>query len=336
MSGAWHTESLDHPEENSKQVKREARETISYSPVPSTKPRTMPRLLNYGVCLCWIYVSLLHGSAECLSSNLTQNQLPNVTLFSEEDKGRDSSFLQLRASIPSYFHPIRPYTLLTSTEDSRYMPKPRHRRPAHLLRLLGPSFDQFWMSIEEPSDASGGHEGKSLIHGDSLPDKLSSKSTAGEKFNLSASPELREAAANHRQRLEKEAADLNLSSLPSHVARHVRNWLAQSAACELSYQWVDLGPAFWPRWLRQTDCRRSDGVSCSFPSGMECVRADTTHIRILVWNCLEIRGRGDGSKTIKNELSDGGTEVVTSEVTKRCSWRQVPYPVVTACKCSCR
>uniref|UniRef100_A0A3B4WDW2 Noggin n=1 Tax=Seriola lalandi dorsalis TaxID=1841481 RepID=A0A3B4WDW2_SERLL len=175
---------------------------------------------------------------------------------------------ELRASLPSFSQPIRPYTLLTHTEDYHYLPKPRHRRPSHLLRLLGSSFDPFWMSIEQPPEASGGHR-------------------------------------------------LDFGSLPSDVASAVRSWLVSSATCELYYQWMDLGPAFWPRWLRQTDCERGDRVQrCSFPSGMECVRAQTTNINILAWHCQEIR--------------DGG------EAMKRCLWRQVPYSVVTACTCSCK
>uniref|UniRef100_A0A3B4YG56 Noggin n=1 Tax=Seriola lalandi dorsalis TaxID=1841481 RepID=A0A3B4YG56_SERLL len=172
--------------------------------------------------------------------------------------------IELRASLPSFSQPIRPYTLLTHTEDYHYLPKPRHRRPSHLLRLLGSSFDPFWMSIEQPPEASGG---------------------------------------------------LDFGSLPSDVASAVRSWLVSSATCELYYQWMDLGPAFWPRWLRQTDCERGDRVQrCSFPSGMECVRAQTTNINILAWHCQEIR---DGAM-------------------KRCLWRQVPYSVVTACTCSCK
>lgn len=264
------------------------------------------------ICLCWISVSVLYGSALSTSNISTQIQLPNVT-EDEEDTDWDSPFLQLRASLPSYSQPVRPYTLLTNTEDYHYMPKPRHRRPSRLMRLLGSSFDLFWMSIEQPSEASGGQ----LLG------------------NLSASPELREAAAKHRQKLEKEAADLDLSSLPSHVASSVRDWLVRSATCGLSYQWVDLGPAFWPRWLRQTDCGRSDG-SCSFPGGMECVRAQTAHIKILAWHCLDIREGGDGSRRIKADGSDGSTEMGTGGVMKRCLWRQVPYPVVTACTCSCK
>ncbi|XP_074484953.1 noggin-2-like [Sebastes fasciatus] len=278
----------------------------------------MPRPFSCGVCLCWISV-LLRGSALFTSNVSTQIQLPNV-VQDEEDTGSDSPFLQLRASLPSYSQPVRPYTLLTNAEDYHYMPKPRNRRPSRLLRLMGPSFDLFWMSIERPSEASGGH-------GDGRPLGNLSLPATWKNFNMSASPELKDAAANHSQKLIKEAADLDLGSLPSHVAGSVRDWLVRSATCGLSYQWVDLGPAFWPRWLRQTDCESSDGArSCSFPGGMECVRAQTARIKILAWHCLEIREGGNGS--------DG--EVGAGEIMKRCMWRQVPYPVVTACTCSCK
>ncbi|XP_051241342.1 noggin-2-like [Dicentrarchus labrax] len=293
----------------------------------------MPIPLNCGV---WISVSvLLCGSATFTSNISTQNQLPNVTLFQDkEDTGWDSPFLQLRASLLSYSQSVRPYTLLTNAQDYHDMPKPRHRRPSRLLRLLGSSFDQFWMSIEQPSESSGAQP---LLPGGVLSTRLPTYTTAREKFNQSASPELREAAASQRQKLEKEAADLDLSSLPSQVGLLVRDWLVSSASCGLTYQWVDLGLAFWPRWLRQTDCERSDeGQSCSFPGGMECVRAQTTPINILAWHCLDGREGGNGSRRMRANSSDGSTEMGTGEVMKRCIWRQVPYPVVTACTCSCK
>ncbi|XP_042337736.1 noggin-2-like [Plectropomus leopardus] len=301
--------------------------TISHSSLVPSTPTTMPRPFNWGVHLCWISLSvLLCGSASFPSNISSQIQLPNVTQ-GEEDTGWDLPFLQLRASLPSYSQPVRPYTLLTNAEDYHYLPKPKHCRPSRLLRLLGSSFDPFWMSIEQPSEASQGHG-----DGQPLPVKLANYTR--KKFDLSASPELRDAAANHRQKLVKEAADLDLASLPSHVASSVRDWLVRSATCGLSYRWVDLGPAFWPRWLRQTDCERSDGGrSCSFPDGMECVRAQTSQIKILAWHCQEVGEGSDGSKRIK---ADGSTEMGTGEVTKRCLWRQVPYPVVTACTCSCK
>ncbi|XP_040002887.1 noggin-2-like isoform X2 [Xiphias gladius] len=275
----------------------------------------MFKLLNC-VCLCWISVSVLLHGLEAFTFNIsTQNQLPNVSVVQDpEDTGWDSPFLQLRTSLLSLLKPIRPYNLLTNTEDYHHLPRPRHHRPSHLLRLLGSSFDPFWMSVEQPFEASVGP----LLHGDTPPAKLPNYPTIKEKSYLSSSPELRESGASHRKKLEKDAAGLDFGSLPSDIASSVRSWLVRSATCELYYQWMDLGPAFWPRWLRQTDCERSGRVrSCSFPSGMECVRAQTTHIKILAWHCLEIRDGGDGSRKIVGERYNGSTEVGTTEAMKR-------------------
>lgn len=308
------------------------------------RAKTMFRLFNCEVFLCWIYVSvLLHAPAALTFNTSTQDLLQNV-VQDQEDTSWDSTFLQLRASLPFYSQPIRPYTLLTNAEDYHYMTKPRLYRPSRFLRILGSSFDPLWMSIDQPIEASGvwsqetGHGvAQPLRRGDSLPVKLGNYDTFREKFNLSSFPDLREAAENHRLMLEKEAADLDLGSLPSDVASSVRAWLVRSATCGLRFHWVDLGRAFWPRWLRQTDCEKSDGVqSCSFPTGMECKRAQTTHIKILAWHCLETGRRGDESRRIKTDRSDGSTEMGTSEDKKRCLWRQVPYPVVTACTCACK
>lgn len=268
-------------------------------------------------CGVWISVFILLYRSTANFSNSSTHQPMNVTLTEEEENTDwDSPFLQLRANLPSYSQPIRPYTLLTNKEDYRYMPQPRHRRPSRLLRLLGSSFDLFWMSIEKPSEPPGGQGAVRLLHGDTR---------------------LKEAAASHRQKLEKEAADLDLGSVPLPAVSSVRDWLVHSATCRLSYQWVDLGPAFWPRWLRQTDCETSDGErSCSFPSGMKCMRAQTAHVKILAWHCLEMRERVNGSKGIKAEKPEDRTETGSPDVMKRCVWRQVPYPVVTACACSCR
>ncbi|KAK1886175.1 Noggin-2 [Dissostichus eleginoides] len=285
----------------------------------------MPELFDCGVCFCWISV-LLHGT----SNVSTQNQ--NLTIVKiKEDTIWDSPFLHLRERLQSYSQPIRPYTLLTSAEDYHHMPRPRHLRPSCLLRLLGSSFDLIWMSIEQPSEASRSQ----LLGNFSLPGEF--PTTTRKKLNPSASPELSEAAANSRQKLVKYAADLDLGSFPKHVASSVRDWLVRSATCGLIYQWVDLGPAFWPRWVRQTDCQKSGGEpSCSFPAGMECVRAETALIKILAWHCLENKKGDDGWRRLEADGSDGGTEMRTGEARKKCLWRQMPYPVVTACTCSCK
>uniref|UniRef100_A0A3B5LYW3 Noggin n=1 Tax=Xiphophorus couchianus TaxID=32473 RepID=A0A3B5LYW3_9TELE len=116
-----------------------------------------------------------------------------------------------------------------------------------------------------------------------------------------SSPKLKKVEAIHLQKLEKDAADLNLSSLPSDIAETFRVWPVNLATCKLHHRWADLTSAFWPRWLLQTDCERPEKErSCSFPKGMKCVRAQTA-----------------------------------GEV-KRCLWRQVSHPVLTSCIGSCK
>nr|XP_061791858.1 noggin-like [Nerophis lumbriciformis] len=219
----------------------------------------------------------------------------------------DSSFLQLRGSLPSYSQPFRPYTILTTAKNFPSIPKPRNYRPSRLLRILGPSFDPFWMSVDQPPEVS-------VV----CTDKV-----------------LMEARENQRRELAREASGVKLSFLPPDVASSVRTWLVNSATCGLRSQWVDVGPAFWPRWLRQTDCDESGRVrSCSFPSGMACVRAQTTHIKILAWHCLKVRD--DESKQIEGDMSGISMLVGISEEMRKCLWRPVPYPVVTACACKCK
>ncbi|XP_036380597.1 noggin-2-like [Megalops cyprinoides] len=225
----------------------------------------------------------------------------------------DLAFLRSRPHSLSSLLPVRPYSLSINEEDYHYSPKPKDLRPARLFRILGSSFDPFWMSVERPSESE-------------IEDGESDKG-----FDLSASPELTEGAARYQRKLEKEAEDLDLSLFPDDATRLIRAWLVRSATCELSYQWVDLGPVFWPRWLRHTDCEQIGGSqSCSFPSGMSCRRAQVTHIKILAWHCW-------GGEEGPGRVTDGGLAGPGTGVSvKRCIWRQVPYPVVTACKCSCK
>ncbi|XP_019744872.1 noggin-like [Hippocampus comes] len=340
MSGAWYMTSLEpsiiagqRVKYNSKREEEENRKHF----ILLLKTTQTSAMLNWDVYLCCsMYAcALLRVSAASISNISTKYQLPNDV---QDQQHGDSPFLHLRASLPSYSQPLRPYTFVTTAEDFPYVPKPRHYRSSRLLRILGSSFDPFWMSIDQPSEGSGVCTGKGncddVARGDSLPVKVN-VAASREDFNLSASAVLSKARENQRQGLAREAADVDLSSLPPDVASSLRTWLVRSATCGLRSQWVDLGPAFWPRWLRQTDCDKSDGVrSCSFPSGMVCVRAQTTHIRILAWHCLKVRD--DESEQLKSEISDISMLLGISEEMRKCLWRPVPYPVVTACTCKCK
>ncbi|XP_069089266.1 noggin-like [Pleurodeles waltl] len=199
---------------------------------------------------------------------------------------------------PSSGH--RPYSLSLSPDDYHYSPKPRHLRAARLLRLLGPSFDPFWMSVEDPRNGSTSGLG-------------------------TPSRDLADGAARYRRKLLREAEALAGPALPpgeasANLTRAFRAWLVEQASCRLTSTWVDLGPVFWPRWVRHTDCDEKAPSSCSWPPGMACRRAQLTHIKLLAWHCWATP-----------------VEVVaaTGRTAQQCTWRLVPYPVVAACKCAC-
>ncbi|KAM6320602.1 noggin-like [Aegotheles albertisi] len=199
--------------------------------------------------------------------------------------------------------PVRPYSLSLSPEDYRYSPKPRHLQPGRLRRLLGSAFDPFWMATKEPRSRNG-----------SVP-----------RENLeSLSQDLAEGARRYRRKLWREAEGLELPALlppvpglppelPGALARRLRQWLVERATCRLTSAWVDLGAVFWPRWVRHTACETGP-PGCSWPPGMACRPAQVTHIKLLAWHCWAPAAPGP----------------------LHCAWRQIPYPVVAACKCSCR
>lgn len=271
-----------------------------------------------------------------------QEQVRSETPMGQKDTDFDDvSFLRTRSSsFVSSSQPIRPYSLLMNEGDYHYAPKPKHLRHNRLLRILGSSFDPFWMSIERPAEArvdTDASAGQTASRGDPPAPPASSNYTTNEGFNFGASPELTEGAARYQRKLQNDAEDLDLSELPADVASTLRDWLVRSATCGMRYQWVKLAPVFWPRWLRHTDCEKSGGSrSCSFPSGMACRQAQTTQIKILAWHCWSSEERGgDGLRGMAG--IDRETVVVGTGVAgRKCLWRQVPYPVVTACKCSCK
>lgn len=271
-----------------------------------------------------------------------QEQVRSETPVGQKDTDFDDvSFLRTRSSsFVSSSQPIRPYSLSMNEGDYHYAPKPKHLRHNRLLRILGSSFDPFWMSIERPAEArvdTDASAGQTASRGDPPAPPASSNYTTNEGFNFGASPELTEGAARYQRKLQNDAEDLDLSELPADVASTLRDWLVRSATCGMRYQWVQLAPVFWPRWLRHTDCEKSGGSrSCSFPSGMACRQAQTTQIKILAWHCWSSEERGgDGLRGMAG--IDRETVVVGTGVAgRKCLWRQVPYPVVTACKCSCK
>ncbi|NP_001089147.1 noggin 4 S homeolog precursor [Xenopus laevis] len=223
-------------------------------------------------------------------------QTNDLQHYNQTQKDMDIGSLRRRLSSGT-----RPYSLSLSPQDYHYSPKPKHLRVSRLLRLLGSSFDPFWMSVEQPAD-----NGTSLLS--------------------TLSQDIYDGASRYRKKLSQEAQALDFDSLQlptelsanssQHIQNEIRQWLVQRASCHLTSSWVDLGTVFWPRWVRHTDCDGANTV-CSWPPGMACRQAQLTQIKLLAWHCW---------------MKDTGL----GWATQQCTWRQVPYPVVAACKCTCK
>lgn len=93
------------------------------------------------------------------------------------------------------------------------------------------------------------------------------------------------------------------------LKRRLQQWLWAYSFCPIVYTWTDLGNRFWPRFVRVGSCLSKR--SCSVPEGMVCKPANSTHLTILRWRCVQRKG---GLK---------------------CAWIPVQYPIITDCKCSC-
>uniref|UniRef100_A0ACB8FNQ8 Uncharacterized protein n=1 Tax=Sphaerodactylus townsendi TaxID=933632 RepID=A0ACB8FNQ8_9SAUR len=166
----------------------------------------------------------------------------------------------------------RPYSLSLSPDDYHYSPKPKRLRTSRLMKMIGSSFDPFWMSLEDPRG----------------------RNTSLEELGT-LSEDLAERSARFKKKLLQEAQGLDLPELLtfrdgvphnlSQVLKHrLQQWLVDSATCQLTSSWVDVGPIFWPRWVRHTDCDPIQ-VGCSWPPGMICQHAQVTYIKLLAWHC---------------------------------------------------
>lgn len=45
-----------------------------------------------------------------------------------------------------------------------------------------------------------------------------------------------------------------IEGLPDEYQTLVQAWLVRKATCPIRYVWDDLGPYFWPRWVRRGEC----------------------------------------------------------------------------------
>ncbi|XP_038066956.1 noggin-like [Patiria miniata] len=181
------------------------------------------------------------------------------------------------------------------------LPRSKDLNPSKLQRRLQSEFDPRWMSIDAPS----------------------SSSPTGDGSELESNPATR---SDTPVWLQNELRNLNLSHSPNNVAgsfsaatrRALEIWLLERASCPVRYEWVDIGPLFWPPWVKHGACVARQ---CSWPSGMSCVPGETNTITLLRWHCRS---------ATPEELEDR-----SSKKRNKCRWLKVPYPIISECVCTC-
>ncbi|XP_056627612.1 noggin-3 [Triplophysa dalaica] len=201
------------------------------------------------------------------------------------EEGVCQHFFHLRP-IPSDNLPLE---VLKEHPDPTLDPKENDLNETELRAILGSHFDQNFMSITPPEDKYAG-----------LDD-----------LNESELTKLRPTGTMPKdiKAMEFEIQHGKKHKPSKKLRRRLQLWLWNYTFCPVVHTWQDLGGRFWPRYVKVGSCYSKR--SCSFPEGMVCKPAKSTHFTILRWRCQHRKG---GLK---------------------CAWIPIQYPVISECKCSC-
>ena len=163
-------------------------------------------------------------------------------------------------------------------------PNTNDKEEDKLRQMLG-NYVSSYLSTQKPKDFGSGSASNSVSEKELL--KTMPSSLKSYDFNVPNS---------HRKRHPRSKTKLLF-----------RLWLWSISYCPVQYNWTDLGPYVWPRYMKVGLCPRR---SCSFPPGMSCQPSkNDVKVKVLLWYCTR---------------------------TKYCSWRVYSENITTECKCSCR
>ncbi|ESN94637.1 hypothetical protein HELRODRAFT_154266 [Helobdella robusta] len=153
----------------------------------------------------------------------------------------------------------------------------------------------------------------------------------------------------------------NIQNMRAEVRKVLERWLLtqHESSCRVRQTWYDMGPMFWPRYIKQGECEDDDGSAnnvptCSWPPGMHCVAAKSHIIRLLNWNCRrqddvkhlaswkrhKRSSTGDVQKLDKSnhrqvKFRKFKRSQSSQQSQMKCKWKKIPYPITKECFCSC-
>lgn len=182
---------------------------------------------------------------------------------------------------------------------NQYLPRNRDLKPRRLIKLLREDFNNEWMSVDMPL----------FTH------KPVTLATVKEENQIDAI-------------LQYSA---NFGSLNNDTLRIFRTWLLEWTSCPVEFRWKDLGPLFWPRYIKEGVCQSKS--FCSFPAGMKCVPNTFRKLYILKWKCKNIMkiviNNDKVCVTERRKFSKSGRKNID------CKWKRSLYRVLDGCICSC-
>ncbi|VDN98057.1 unnamed protein product [Rodentolepis nana] len=155
---------------------------------------------------------------------------------------------------------------------SQLHPDVSPRKISKLWRLLGGKDDKYWTSEEPPR----------VLRQRGVSGMMSDGATHPPGANPVDTNLIRKAQALNMTFRDETGAQYLLTD---HQIKIFRNWLIETATCEMDFIWKDLGSLYWPRWIRMGVCLARLGSSCSWPPGMKCQPSGSRVLRLLNWNC---------------------------------------------------
>ncbi|XP_039284201.1 noggin-1-like [Nilaparvata lugens] len=204
-----------------------------------------------------------------------------------------------------------PLQFWSNMRKSALKPRRRDLHEPTLKNILGHDYDALWMKSVRPMSPNESE------------DEGERKAVRQLRALVNASHE------DSRLQLPAE--------LPTEYRELVAGWLVSRATCPIHFTWDDLGPYFWPRFLRRGECQAN--AHCSWPPGMTCVPGGARNLHVLRlrkhYGHRKKNNNQVWSTPAKNKADSSNRARKKKRRKYRCFWIKVPYPVPEDCVCAC-
>ncbi|VDP20865.1 unnamed protein product [Schistosoma margrebowiei] len=136
-----------------------------------------------------------------------------------------------------------------------------------LRRILGSDLQINWMSIENPLNSQSKSTRSTLLSNIPKPDNYLLNII--DELNFTVFRSINNDGLIYPLKMTIDQVNI------------MKTWLLQRATCTMEYIWEDLGPLFWPRWIKRGVCVNTQ--SCSWPPGMRCRSSGSRSLKLLRW-----------------------------------------------------